>query len=463
MANNKKIVRYRRPFQLNIGFIVFVVIFFYMAFYVYSYFTSSHVSVYEVVQGRIARNNTYTGLALRSEEIVASEYAGAINYYMKDGAKAGVGSLVYSVDSDGTIARQIQDASLNDSALDEESLKELEEMISDYSTGYHSRDFYQVYTFKNDLNAKLSEALSISALNSITNAVTAAEGNATFHKGTAKKDGIVVYSTDGFEEITTENYKPKMFDESVYSKTNLKERTSVNAGDAAYKLITQEDWNLVVPITEDTKKKLANSSTIRIRFRKDHVIARASFKIDEKEESSFLILSLSNSMIRYASDRFIEIELIFDEETGLKIPNSAITSKDFFMIPMEYFHKGGISNENGLQVRKTSKDGTATDSFVTPDIYYMTEFYYYVDGEKLNEGDVLIKPNSSETYTVYETGKLEGIYCINKGYAVFRRIELIHQNAEYSIIQSGTDYGVSLYDYIALDGSAVTENAIINE
>ena len=63
--------------------------------------------------------------------------------------------------------------------------------------------------------------------------------------------------------------------------------------------------------------------------------------------------------------------------------------------------------------------------------------------------------------SIGETAKLEGIYCINKGYAVFRQIHIIYQNAEYSIIRNGTEYGVSLYDHIALEGNAVTEDLVI--
>lgn len=86
-----------------------------------------------------------------------------------------------------------------------------------------------------------------------------------------------------------------------------------------------------------------------------------------------------------------------------------------------------------------------------------------MDGEDISDGNVILKPNSSDTYTVHETSKLNGIYSINKGYAVFKQIDIIYQNNEYAIIRSDTDYGISLYDHIALDGSTVTENALIND
>ncbi len=80
----------------------------------------------------------------------------------------------------------------------------------------------------------------------------------------------------------------------------------------------------------------------------------------------------------------------------------------------------------------------------------------------MSDGDIILKPNSKETYTIHETAKLDGVYCINKGYAVFRHIDVIYQSDEYSIIRNGTDYGISLYDHIALDGSTIIENAVVN-
>lgn len=463
MAKNKKVVRYRKPFHLNIGFITFGIIFIYMMFYVYSYLTSTHTSVYEVVQGTIAINNSYTGLALRTEEVFSTDQAGSINYYVKDASKVGVGNLVYSVDTDGYIAKQINQASQDASALSVEDLAAIQNKISEYSKSYSWKTFYDVYTFKSDLNSQVTEALSMTALDSISDAVTLAESNATFHKGTSSRDGIVVYYTDGYENVTTENFTADMFDKSKYTKVNLKDRLTVESGDTAYKIITSENWNLVIPITDDTKRLLRDSATVRIKFKKDGSILRIPFETVEKEGSTYMILSLHNSMVRFATDRFVELELLFDEETGLKIPNSSISAKDFFTLPMEYFQKGDNSNREGVIVRHTDKNGEVTEQFVVPEIYFATEYEYYVDGEDIADGDVILKPNSSDTYRVGTTAKLNGIYSINKGYAVFKQIDIIYQNNEYAIIRSDTDYGISLYDHIALDGSTVTENALINE
>lgn len=43
----------------------------------------------------------------------------------------------------------------------------------------------------------------------------------------------------------------------------------------------------------------------------------------------------------FCTDRFIDIELILEEETGLKIPNSSIVEKEFFIVPKDYVTQGG--------------------------------------------------------------------------------------------------------------------------
>ena len=63
LSKNKKIVNYKKPFSLNIGVVIFVIIFIYILFNIFSYFTKTRISVYEVEQGTIAENNTYNGLA----------------------------------------------------------------------------------------------------------------------------------------------------------------------------------------------------------------------------------------------------------------------------------------------------------------------------------------------------------------------------------------------------------------
>ena len=44
---------------------------------------------------------------------------------------------------------------------------------------------------------------------------------------------------------------------------------------------------------------------------------------------------------------------------------------------------------------------------------------------------------------------------------MFKQIDILYQNEEYTIVKTGTSYGISLYDHIALDGSKIKEHDLI--
>ena len=56
---------------------------------------------------------------------------------------------------------------------------------------------------------------------------------------------------------------------------------------------------------------------------------------------------------------------------------------------------------------------------------------------------------------------LKGAYNINKGYAVFKQIQILCESEEYYIVETGNDYGLASYDHIALVGKDVQENDIV--
>lgn len=463
LKKNKNIVRYKKTANINIGIIIFVIIFIYLVFNIFSYLTETHISKYEVEQGTIAANNVFHGLILREEKIYSSEYTGSLNYYVKEGSKIAYGNLVCSVDESGDVSNLINEANEDGSNIDAENLAEIEKDILDFQYSYNSKNFYQVYTFKDSLNAVLDEALSVHALNEISDYISAAEGKNTFHKMYSDTPGIVIYSTDGFENVNADNFSSAMFDESEYSKVNLKSGTDISAGNPAYKLITSELWNIVVPVPKSTAELLKDDSILKIRFLKDAKETYANYAVEEQDGQFYLILSLKSGMVRYAAERYVEIELLLSEETGLKIPNSAITQKEFFTIPSDYFLKGGDSNEYGLLIERTDKNGKKTTEFITPTIYFEKDKLYYIDSENVSAGDIIKKQDSGDSYIVgSDTAALQGVYNINKGYAVFKQIDILYQNEEYTIVKTGTKYGIALYDHIALDGTKIRENQLIN-
>lgn len=147
-------------------------------------------------------------------------------------------------------------------------------------------------------------------------------------------------------------------------------------------------------------------------------------------------------------------------KSGLKIPLSSIVTKDFYVIPKEYVTTDPEDGDAGFNIKVVNGEDE-TSQFIQATIYQEDDTYYYVDMETFEDGDIIIKPDSQATYTVKETKALEGVYSINKGYAVFRKIIIIDQNDEYCIVETGTDYGISQFDHIVRNGSAVQEDDIL--
>lgn len=462
MAGKKKIVKYRKPLHINIGVVVFGIIFIYLIFNVFSYFTTEHVSVYEVVQGTIAENNTYTGLILREEKIVSADYSGYIDYYLRDGAKAGVSTLVCSVDENGDVADKLNQSAKEGAELGSEDYSALGETISKFDKSYQPGNYYQVYSFKEELDARLMEAVNQSALDSLSDYAANAQSNQTFHLSYAPEPGVVAYYTDGYESITPDTLTPEHFNVLNYTKNNLKQNTQLNSGDSAYKLVTSENWNIIFPVSQNTYNRLTQDNVVKLQFKKDGTTCWVNYEFKKLDDTFYMVLSLKNHMVRFLNERFTEIELLLDEETGLKLPNTAIVEKQFFTVPKKYFTKGGDSSQLGLLVQQTDKNGKTGMVFIQTSIYDETDDVYYIEeDENVGSGTVVLLPDSTQTYTIGETAGLQGVFNVNKGYAVFKRIEILFQNEEYAIVRTGTQYGLSLYDHIALEGDKVEENTIL--
>ena len=54
----KKLVRYRRPLNLNVGMIIFAIIFVYLTFSVSAYLRREKIQFYEVVEGGIVNDKS---------------------------------------------------------------------------------------------------------------------------------------------------------------------------------------------------------------------------------------------------------------------------------------------------------------------------------------------------------------------------------------------------------------------
>ena len=454
----RKVAKYRRPLPVKTGMLIFSLIFLCMLYYVYAYFSSTRISPYEVQAGSIVVDNTCEGLALRQEDIVYADGSGYISYYARAGERVAGSSNVYTLDETGQVINTLT-ASLDGEALDADSLNSLKTSMEAYESSISRTSFSQVYDFKSRME---NQILSVMNDRLIAQAdALEEETGGTFNFVKATEAGIIEFYTDGYEGVTKDTFTNDMLDSTSYEKRDLSQADIVNAGDPVYKLVTDETWNIIIPLDDEKLEALADKSSVSIRFLKNNLETTAGIEIMRRDGLAYGVLSLSNYMVDFAEDRYVQVELKLSQIEGLKIPATAIIEKQFYTIPVGYVTTGGDDDSDGFLRETYMEDGSTSTVFVPTTIYETTDEVYYVDCNDFSPGDYIVKPDSEERYQIGTTASLKGVYNINRGYAVFRKVNILYESGEYCIVEQGSTYGLSIYDHIVLDSKAVKEEEII--
>lgn len=426
------------------------------------YFTTKHVAGYQVKKGSLFVDNVYTGLALREETIITSNYSGYLNYYVSEGSRIGAYKMVCTVDEGGRLQDIMNEQNMGENSLSETSLDKLRDDIMDFTNDFDTRNFASTYDFKYAIEGNVLKLANSNILENLEK-LNRSGDSGLINICTAPDSGIVVYSYDGYEDFNPADINSDILAKEDYEKTQLIANELISAGEPIYKLITDETWSLIIETDAERADYLLEEEYVQVKFLKDQTVSWAEVQlITNSDEKHFLQLIFNNSMISFCSDRFVKIELLIEEEEGLKVPNSAIVQKEFYIIPEAYVSKSGENGESGVLKQVYDEDGNQISKFIPVTIYSKEDGNYYIDSTDLEMGNTLILTDSNDTVEIKERGSLVGVYNKNKGYADFKQIQILYQNEEYSIIKSNTEYGLIEYDYIVLEAETVDDDEFLN-
>ncbi len=474
----RKVEKFKKPF--NIANVFFGAILIYMIIYLYMFLTSVHISGYEVIKGSLATDKQFSGLVLRTEEVFYAPKTGHIEYYAAEGSKVSQSSIIYSVGTTEKMSEHLTENSEKPN-LSEEHFNVLNSDINSFSNGYDRKYFSEVYDFHDTINGNILELVNHTLLEKVED-ISDTEKNA-FQRIYGQKSGIIGYYIDNLEAVTPATVTPDMFEKNNYPAASLRSVEKINEGDIAYKLITDENWSMIIPMSAEQIDEIAyqekkeneelvkkQRSVVEVKFLKDNTTTWGYVNLLDIQGTQYLQLNFNNSMVRFAGDRYLDIEFLIDDTSGLKIPTSSITTKEFFVIPEEYVVKGGEKNSDGFIVERFDEEGHSTQKFIAPTFYSIVDGMVYVDPNQSNfetgeiyikAGDRVIASDSNDLYQIGNKGELEGVYCINQGYTQFRKIKILYANEEYTIVEEGTSHGLTIYDRIVLNAEAVDEEQVI--
>lgn len=443
-------------FQLNIGFIVFAIIFVYLTITVIVNLMKENISVCRVEEGQIVNSASFTGVCVRDEEVINSSGNGYINFYVGEGDKVANAGNIYLLSPEapenqaGTSEGGVMASSGN--------YNEIRDQISVFSKNYSNSSFSQIYSLRYNLQSLSTEMLSAEKIKEFESHPSSGKVVQT------TQSGIVSYSYDGYENLTPESVNKQVLTDSTYEKHQIDPYTYIESGQPAYKIVRNNKWNIVIPLTENQAQALSEVTSVNLTFRKDNIRTVSDFYIHQGSDGSYGVLTLNDYVVRYVSERYVDIEIVFEEASGLKIPTSALVQKDFYQIPIEYLVTDNRSYESGFYCERTNEKGEVVADFRTSGIYYRDDQYFYVSMDDFKLGDYIGKVNSDSQdnrFRIGATGQLDGVYNVNKGYAQFEIVEVLHKNSDYCIVKENLDYSVALYDNIALNGSSASENEIV--
>lgn len=429
-----------------------MLLFTYLIYIIFSYVTKEKVKVYEVVEGSMVTDTKHRGLILKSEIVYNSISAGNINYFIREAKYAGVGTKIYSIDGTGAINKFIKDNDLDELSISNSDLSSIKNELSEFVSEYKDLNFESVYDAKYLLNSSMLEFASISSLENLDEKLK--KQNMSYTEVISDKTGMISFIIDGLENINLENITTDNFNEENYKVSHIKAGTKVDENVPVYKIIDKEDWEIIFRLTDEEAKEYAEKTKLNIRFLNNDLELLVPYRnIVNSEGINFGVLSMDKYLVEFLSDRFVNFEVEINKAKGLKIPKKAVFDKEFYKIPLNYITKGGGSNNYGVLKEVYTENGTSIE-FTEVDIYGLDEEFYYIDMEdenKIKSGDYIINENTTERYQVGEIGILSGVYNINKGYALFKKINILTSNDEYYTIEKGTKYGLNVYDHILIN------------
>lgn len=476
-SKKRNVVKMKRRAPVFTGFILLLFSIYLISLTVRSA-TKEHIAIYEVTEKKIADDNTVRGIILRDEKLVECEQSGYVNYYVGEGAKVGTKSPIYSVDQGGQIYDQLTRVQSENVKLSSRNTEDIRSQISAYRDNYDLSHFEDTYNFKYNIENMVSQLSNSRLMDNLTEILNDSVTIDAFSLVNAGESGIVSYTSDGMEELDLNQVTPESFLDTSDKLTQLRKTESIEAGTPVYKLVTSENWSVIAPLSEEQFRNIQQQDHITVILKKIHARITPQMNTFTMDGGYYVKLDLNRFMIQYLNNRYLDLEIEMNDDDGLKIPLSSLLKKTYYRIPQKFVQQG--AKGEGITVIVTRENGSTDYQFQASEILYDTtesevdsteeegteekqeKKYAYVDAAQFPVGTSIAMDNlGSDVYQLSETVELEGVYCCNKGYCEFRRVEQSYQNSEYCIVKKDTPNGLAAYDHIILNPELIGENDII--
>lgn len=299
-----------------------------------------------VVYGQLNIEKEYDGIIFRNELIINTNVEGNIRYNVADGDKIKKGLKIAEVYRDaGDVAVSTSEESESDDLVSAQALtiseedlnSEIDKIVKALLEARAQKDFMQVKNLKQDLDLKLDKLEMLSNMDLATGSgfEQAFVGGGVLGEGQSisfysPKAGIVTFASDGMESILTlDNIYKLDYDTVISQPINVKSLTTdyVTNQKPVYKIVDNSVWMLVALIEKEEIGLYEEGKYVKVKIGSESVTGVVS-KVFETGERGALVLKMTEQVTDFYKKRVVNTTIIRENYQGLKIPSSAIITKN---------------------------------------------------------------------------------------------------------------------------------------
>ncbi len=403
MKQNKKVIVY----------IALIVITLYVVYAIYL-LVKQPTDIFTIEEGKLYQEETDIGYVIRKETVVRGEnYKNGMVAIKSEGERAAKDENIfryYSTNEESLkkkiedLDNKIQEVMLNDTSLFNSDMKLLENQIDEKVENINQiQDSTKLAEYKKTISDLVTKKAQIagdlspkgSYLNQLIEERKGYESqlNSGAEYVKAPTSGIVSYKVDGLEEtLTPDNFSSlsKEYLENLDLKTGKLVATSEESG----KVIDNFSCYIVTISSSEEAKSAEVGEKIKIRLSNNTEIpAEITNLIKEEEEDVIIILKIEKQIEELINYRKISLDLIWWDDSGLKVPNQAIVNVD----NLDYVvrNRAGYLSKMLVKIKKQGEKYAIVETYTTEELKELGFSNEEIDNYKKISlyDEILLNPN----------------------------------------------------------------------
>ena len=382
-TTKKTTVNQKKKIILNV---IIVAVLIYVIYAIYL-LIKEPTNIFTIEEGTLYQEETDIGYVIRKETVVrGNNYKNGMEQIKAEGERAAKDENIfryYSTNEENLkqkiadLDEQIQTAMTEDTSIFSADMKSLEDQIDEKLKEINKiTDVTTLTEYKKEIDnlitrkAKIAGDLSPkgSYLNQLIEERKQYESqlNSGAEYVKAPMSGIVSYKVDGLEEtLTPDNFGSinKEFLENLNLKTGEIVATSEEAG----KVIDNFACYIATISSSEEAKQAEVGDDVKIRLSNNAEISAEITSISQENENEvLLILKVNEQIEELINYRKISFDLIWWDETGLKIPNEAIVEIDGLNYVVR--NRAGYLNKILVNVTKQGEEYSIVQPYTTEEL-----------------------------------------------------------------------------------------------